>query len=117
MSQNLLAEIVQRKQQEIAQLRATGDALKKQAVQRRANAAPHRLRAALEKEEPAIKIIAEFKRKSPSRGVIRDDLSADDAAVAYERGGACAISVLTDKEYFGGSLDDLSAVRARTRCG
>jgi indole-3-glycerol phosphate synthase len=115
MSQNLLAEIVQRKQQEIAQLRATADALKKQAVQQRANAAPHQLRAALEKEEPAIKIIAEFKRKSPSRGVIRDDLSAEGAAVAYERGGACAISVLTDKEYFGGSLDDLSAVRAQTR--
>jgi len=47
--------------------------------------------------------------------MIRSDLWPADVARHYERGGACAISVLTDEEYFGGSIDDLSAVRSSTR--
>ncbi|MBI5575649.1 MAG: indole-3-glycerol phosphate synthase TrpC [Deltaproteobacteria bacterium] len=60
-------------------------------------------------------IIAEIKRASPSRGWIRKDLHAAETARAYAEGGACAISVLTEGRYFGGSLDDLSA--ASTSCG
>jgi indole-3-glycerol phosphate synthase len=57
-------------------------------------------------------IIAEVKRRSPSRGLLRADL--DPAAIArlYERHGAAAISVLTDEAYFGGSEQDLRAVKA-----
>src|SRR4029078_4851626 len=58
--------------------------------------------------------IEEFKRRSPSAGTIRDDLTATDVATRYERGGACAISVLTDEQYFGGSILDLVAIRSST---
>jgi indole-3-glycerol phosphate synthase len=61
-----------------------------------------------------LKIIAEFKRRSPSAGTIRGDLSATDVATRYERGGACAISILTDEQYFGGSILDLVAIREST---
>src|SRR5262249_28047758 len=49
-----------------------------------------------------------------SAGIIRDNLSAAEVARSYERGGACAISVLTDEAYFGGSVFDLFAVRSNT---
>jgi indole-3-glycerol phosphate synthase len=89
--------------------------LRAQALKCREEAAGHRLRDALQTASPPIKIIAEFKRISPSRGLIRTGLSPAEATQAYERGGACAISVLTDEEYFGGAIDDLVAVRANTR--
>ncbi len=60
-------------------------------------------------------IIAEIKRASPSRGWIRRDLDAGAAARAYARAGACAVSVLTERRRFGGSLADLEA--ASRGCG
>jgi indole-3-glycerol phosphate synthase len=53
-------------------------------------------------------IIAEFKRQSPSKGVINDTASVADVANGYTQFGAAGISVLTDKDFFGGSIDDLS---------
>ncbi|MEP6627794.1 MAG: indole-3-glycerol phosphate synthase TrpC, partial [Ginsengibacter sp.] len=56
-------------------------------------------------------IIAEFKRQSPSKGFINDTSSVIDVTSEYAKGGASAISVLTDKEFFGGTLDDLLQAR------
>jgi indole-3-glycerol phosphate synthase len=63
---------------------------------------------------PPLALIGEHKRRSPSRGVIREDLSLADVVSAYQTGGARAISVLTEPDYFGGSLTDLSGARAST---
>jgi indole-3-glycerol phosphate synthase len=61
---------------------------------------------------PGISLIAEHKRRSPSAGLIREGSTVEDIVVAYERGGATALSVLTEPFHFGGSLDDLRAARA-----
>jgi indole-3-glycerol phosphate synthase len=61
-----------------------------------------------------INIIAEIKRASPSKGVINSDIDAALYAAEYEKGGACAISVLTDRHFFMGSLDDLIGARKST---
>lgn len=60
-----------------------------------------------------VKILAEVKRASPSRGDLAEIRDPAELAAAYERGGASAISVLTEERRFKGSLDDLRAVRAR----
>ncbi len=57
-------------------------------------------------------IIAEHKRRSPSKSVINQSVSVQNVALEYEAAGACGMSVLTDGKYFGGSLDDLLLVRA-----
>src|SRR5262245_3313819 len=59
----------------------------------------------------SVAVIAEVKRRSPSKGWINADISASDQACAYARGGAAAISVLTEPAHFGGSNEDLLAVR------
>ena len=130
MMANILSEIVDRKREIVARLRAdpaTRD-FRDRGLAARANATPHALLRALvgmprcpesfresaQRADPTFKIIAEFKRRSPSAGTIRSNLSATDVATRYERGGACAISVLTDEQYFGGSILDLAAIRAIT---
>ena len=65
----------------------------------------HAFRDAL--SEPGLSIIAEHKRRSPSAGSIRPGSSVSEVVRAYERGGAAAISVLTEERHFEGSLEDL----------
>ncbi len=60
---------------------------------------------------PGLSLIAEFKRRSPSGGEIRPDAGVADTVRAYERGGAAALSILTEERQFGGSLHDLRAAR------
>jgi indole-3-glycerol phosphate synthase len=61
---------------------------------------------------PGISLIAEHKRRSPSAGTIREGATVSDVVLADERGGAAAISILTEGRHFGGSLDDLREARA-----
>ena len=116
MSRNFLSEILVQKREAVARMkaRATSDRLRERALEIRKKTVPHRLLQALKSESPPLKIIAEFKRRSPSSGIICDDRLAAEVAHSYERGGACAISVLTDEAHFGGSIADLRAVRSTT---
>jgi len=61
-------------------------------------------------------IIAEFKRKSPSKGVINGSASVEKVSIGYMQAGASALSVLTDKEYFGGTSEDLKTARKFNFC-
>ena len=61
---------------------------------------------------PGLSLIAEFKRRSPSAGELGGDAEVAEVVQAYERGGAAALSILTDARNFGGSLDDLRVARA-----
>ena len=67
------------------------------------------------KEEDASGIIAEFKRKSPSKGIINQNADIAMTVHGYEKAGASAVSILTDQEFFGGSLDDLVKARKATK--
>jgi indole-3-glycerol phosphate synthase len=61
---------------------------------------------------PTVAVIAEVKRRSPSKGEINPGLSAVDQSLAYARGGAAALSILTEPDRFGGAPEDVPAVRA-----
>ena len=117
MNKDIFSQILDRKPKTVAQLRADPSSrdFRERALEIRKNADPHRLLRALESDSQRPKIIAEFKRRSPSAGIIRDDLTVSEIARCYERGGACAISVLTDEEYFGGSIADLRTARSITK--
>lgn len=73
---------------------------------------PRDFAGALRREDGTLAVIAEIKRRSPSKGDLALDLDAAVLAKDYERGGASALSVLTDRPWFGGTVEDLQAVHA-----
>jgi len=85
------------------------------ALRARAAAAPLPPSFAAALRGDTVQVIAELKRRSPSKGVINEGLQAPERGAAYERGGAAALSVLTEPTRFGGALEDLSSVRAAVR--
>ena len=106
----ILDEILENKVEEVAAARRAQDP---EALARAAEAIetpPRGFRRAL-RDTPGVSVIAEVKRRSPSKGLIREDFDPAWIASCYAEAGAACISVLTDERYFGGSLADLEVVR------
>ena len=109
---DFLSEIIEVKRQRVEAVKARWslDGLRELAHQTRSVTAPHRLTLALS-DSSRPNIIAEFKRRSPSKGKINEHAAPEIVAQMYETGGAAAISVLTEEDYFDGFLEDLRTVR------
>ena len=112
---NILNAIIEKKRErvEAAKTIMPVDQMRRLAEEVRSAAKPHALADAL--RAGGINIIAEFKRRSPSKGMIRADADVIGIAKRYEAGGAAGMSVLTEEDYFAGSLDDLRAVKATVK--
>jgi indole-3-glycerol phosphate synthase len=104
---DILSRIVEQKRAGLGAVRARLAELERRAEARMASRRD--FRAALAGRSPAV--IAEIKKASPSKGTLASAVEPAAVARAYERGGAAALSVLTDEEFFHGSLNDLEAAR------
>ncbi|HEV2705989.1 MAG TPA: indole-3-glycerol phosphate synthase TrpC [Pyrinomonadaceae bacterium] len=111
-STDFLTGIMERKRLRVEAARAVvpSEALRARAAEVRREARPHALREALARVG-RVNVIAEFKRASPSKGIIREGVGVAEVARMYAEGGAAAISVLTEEDGFRGSLEDLRAAR------
>ncbi len=110
---NFLKKILARRREQVALERAAGDfeALHERALEVRAVTSRKGLRATLQ-EADDVSIIGEFKRASPSLGPINSDASPGETAKLYDAAGVRALSILTEPDFFQGSLDDLREVRS-----
>lgn len=108
---DILTKIVAKKKERLEELKRQKSlaTLKSEVVP---SPEPHRFIAALQRD--AINIIAEIKRRSPSKGIIRENFDAESIAANYTDYGAACISVLTEEDFFDGSLEYLCAVRVVT---
>jgi indole-3-glycerol phosphate synthase len=106
---DILARIVEHKKTELAQADHATAALEYQALERLKDRRD--FSAALQSKFPAI--ISEIKKASPSKGVLNSDFDPARIAAEYQAGGAAALSVLTDRQFFQGSLNDLETARER----
>src|SRR3712207_3260361 len=113
MSSDFLSKIVGRKAARLAEAKAARplEGVRSEALAIRADARPHVFRQALE-DAGRVNVIAEFKRASPSKGEISAGATVAETVRAYERGGAAAVSVLTEEDFFRGSLADLREAKA-----
>ena len=111
MVPGVLARIVEHKRTELAERRWRMGLLEREAERR--SGARRDFSAALTSNPPAV--IAEIKKASPSKGVLMEEFDARRIARAYNRGGAAAVSVLTDSKFFQGSLADLEAARQEVK--
>ena len=109
-----LTEIMAWKRQEIARLVRPVPLDELQALHAALPAVPS-FAGALRRSDGQLAVIAEIKRRSPSAGAIATGIAAPDQAVKYRAAAASALSVLTDENYFGGTLDDLVAVTTHFR--
>ena len=109
---NVLAEIINKKRERVAAAKelVAPEEMRRLASVARSSAKSHAFLDALRRD--GVSIIAEFKRRSPSKGMIRGDADLTEIARCYQAGGAVAMSVLTEEDYFGGSLNDLRQVKA-----
>ena len=116
MSSDFLSKIIEQKNRRLSEAKSarTLEEVRRDALALRADARQHALRGAIA-DAGRVNVIAEFKRASPSKGEIRAGASVAETARAYERGGAAAMSVLTEEDYFRGSLRDLQEAKASTR--
>jgi indole-3-glycerol phosphate synthase len=108
--EHILEEIVWYKEREVAQMR---DKLPLAKLQKQVPemSAPLDFLGALKQSKTHPAVIAEVKKASPSKGVIRADFDAVEIAKSYQRGGASCLSVLTDRKFFQGSFENLQNVR------
>jgi indole-3-glycerol phosphate synthase len=109
-ARGVLQPIVAAKQAEIRALRPRAPELRRAAESRRPARPFTRVL-----HGPSVQLIAEFKRRSPSAGWIREAATVADVLPGYEAAGAAACSILTDREFFGGSLEDLEEGRKVTK--
>lgn len=109
---DFMAVVVEKKRARLkdAQANTSFYNLRASAYDVRSRASRHALRSALSHDKQ-INVIAEIKRASPSKGDLGLRATVEETARAYSRGGAVAVSVLTEEDYFHGSLADLRAVR------
>src|SRR5687767_11731941 len=112
---NVLSEIIAKKRERVAAAKqfVPTEQMRRLAYEARDNATAHALRHALRSADT--NIIAEFKRRSPSKGMINAAADLTQVVQSYEAGGAAAISILTEEDFFAGSLDDLRKIKSAVK--
>lgn len=108
----ILDQILQRKREEVI---AALSVMPLETLRRYADASPPARDFGVALQAPGISVIGEIKRASPSAGIFAPDLDPVATAQLYEASGASAISVLTDSDFFHGSVEDLELAREATR--